>query len=140
VFPLADASFAIALLNPGDTSARLGAFAVVPLDSSLPPKIQGTDAPPMSVATLADPGRALVTVRSTELGVYGTYLVRMPELQVDFIRLSNAPLATGIVSEERIGFVAQEHPEGRITFINLVSGESRTLTGFELASRVIDGE
>jgi hypothetical protein len=34
--------------------------------------------------------------------------------------------------------VAQKHPEGRITFVTLESGEARTLTGFELGSRVVD--
>ena len=36
------------------------------------------------------------------------------------------------------GYVAQKHPEGRITFVTLDSGEARTLTGFELGSRVVD--
>jgi hypothetical protein len=36
------------------------------------------------------------------------------------------------------GYVAQKHPEGRITFVTLESGEARTLTGFELGSRVVD--
>jgi hypothetical protein len=39
-----------------------------------------------------------------------------------------------------VGFVAQQHPEGRITFIDLVSGEPRTITGFELGSKVVTGD
>jgi hypothetical protein len=31
------------------------------------------------------------------------------------------------------------HPEGRITFFDLATGAARTLTGFELASRVVTG-
>jgi hypothetical protein len=38
------------------------------------------------------------------------------------------------------GFVAQSHPEGRITFIDLVSGEPRTITGFELGAKVVTGD
>ena len=36
------------------------------------------------------------------------------------------------------GYVAQKHPEGRITFVTLDSGDARTLTGFELGARVVD--
>ena len=36
------------------------------------------------------------------------------------------------------GFVAQEHPEGRITFIDLVDGQSREITGFELSAKVVN--
>jgi hypothetical protein len=32
--------------------------------------------------------------------------------------------------------VAQRHPEGRITFIDLDTGEQHTLTGFELSTEV----
>ena len=39
----------------------------------------------------------------------------------------------------RRAWIAQEHPEGRITFIDLDSGQARTITGFELGARVVDG-
>ena len=35
-------------------------------------------------------------------------------------------------------FVAQAHPEGRITFVDLDSGAHRTLTGFELGAKVVE--
>jgi hypothetical protein len=44
-----------------------------------------------------------------------------------------------VVAGARRAFVAQQHREGRITFIDLISGEARTLTGFELGARVVDG-
>ena len=37
------------------------------------------------------------------------------------------------------GYVAQEHPEGRITFVKFSDGKVRTLTGFELGAKVVDG-
>ena len=37
------------------------------------------------------------------------------------------------------GFVAQAHPDGRITFVDSKTGEVRTITGFELATQVVDG-
>ena len=50
------------------------------------------------------------------------------------------PLAwDGIVAGAGRGYVAQKHPDGRITFVDFKTGSVRTLTGFELASQVVDG-
>jgi hypothetical protein len=141
VFASPEGSHAIALLAPEPGSERAGAFSTVPVADALPPKIQGTDAPPFRV-TLASSAaglRALVTVRDDAAGVHGTYLVRMPSLQVDRIPLSSPPIAAGVLPDDGLAFVAQRHPEGRITFIDLNSAEAETLTGFELSSRVVDG-
>ncbi len=141
VFAAPDASHAIALLEPGAGSARPGAFSVVPIKSTLPPKIQGTEAPPVSVAIAQAPlGRGLVTVSDERSRTFATYLVRMPELVIDRLPLASAPLATGMVPVAETGFVAEKHPEGRITFVQLASGKARTLTGFELGSKVVDGQ
>jgi len=141
VFAAPDASHAIALLEPDAGSAKPGAFSVVPIKSTLPPKIQGTEAPPVSVAIAQAPlGRALVTVSNEPSRTFATYLVRMPELVIDRLPLASAPLATGMIPVAEAGFVAEKHPEGRITFVQLASGKARTLTGFELGSKVVDGQ
>lgn len=140
VFPTPDGAHAIALLNPALGSTKAGAFSVVPIAADLPPKIQGTEAPPTSVAI--EPGastRAIVTVRDDQKKLYGMYVVRMPQLQVDVHALASPPLASGMVPAAGSGFVAQEHPEGRITFVKLADGKVRTLTGFELGAKVVDG-
>jgi hypothetical protein len=140
VFPADDGGHAIALLATTGSSSKAGAFSIVPVAAKLPPKIQGTDAPPVGVAI--QPGqstRALVTVSDKVAKKFATYLVRMPELQVDPYTLASPPLATGIVPFAGTGYVAQEHPEGRITFVNLADGKARTLTGFELGAKVVDG-
>ncbi|MGZ3478441.1 MAG: hypothetical protein ACXVCJ_28335 [Polyangiales bacterium] len=63
----------------------------------------------------------------------------MPSLAVDRYALASPPIAVGVVAGAGRAFVAQEHPEGRITFVDLGSGTARTLTGFELSARVVDG-
>ncbi|MEO7036922.1 MAG: hypothetical protein ABI548_23435, partial [Polyangiaceae bacterium] len=84
-------------------------------------------------------GKALVTVHDTVSAVHGVYVVGLDNLEQNFIPLSSDPLpgATGIVPEAKRGFVAQKHPEGRITFIDLDTGAAQTLTGFEIAARVV---
>jgi hypothetical protein len=140
-----DGAHAIVLLQPPAGSAKPGAFAVVPITKKLSAAIQGTQAPTVPVDFAKDPpamvaidaNHAVVTV-SDGAQAHFAYLVRMPALTIDPIQLSSAPLrgASGIVAEANQAFVAQQHPEGRITFIDLDSGEQHTLTGFELSSQV----
>lgn len=141
VYPTPNAAHAIALLAPDPaTSSAPGAFSVVPIDRDLPPKLQDTTAAPLSV-TLTNT-RGVVTVRDRTTQAYGAYVVRLPELQVDAVPLASPPLASGLVPAAERAFVAQEHPEGRITFIHLRAERGdpelvQTLTGFELATRVV---
>lgn len=143
--PSPDGAHAVALLAPPAGSKQPGAFAVVPVAKDLPSKIQGTLAatvpadpsksPPAMLAMGND--RALVTV-SDGAGVNVSYLVSMPELTVDTFVLDSVPLpqASGLVPDANQAFIAQQHPEGRITFIDLDSKRARTLTGFELSTKV----
>jgi hypothetical protein len=85
-----------------------------------------------------DDERAVVTVSDPATQTFVAYVVKLPELTIDAIPLASAPLrqASGIVAEANQAFVAQQHPEGRITFIDLDTMEPRTLTGFELSTEV----
>ncbi len=69
-------------------------------------------------------------------GAQAVHVIRMPALANDAIVLPSEPLAAGIIAETKKGFVAQRHPEGRITFVDLGTGSPRTVTGFELADEV----
>ena len=139
-----DGAHAIALLKPPLGSKQPGAFAVVPVAKDLPAKIQGTlaatvpaDVTKAPAMVAIDDHRALVTV-SDGVSVSVAYLVSMPELTVDVFPLDSVPLpqSSGLVPEANQAFIAQQHPEGRITFIDLDSREQHTLTGFELATQV----
>jgi hypothetical protein len=138
VFLTADGAHAIALQDPPRGSIKKGAFSVLSLDAVRAPKLVAADAPAELVALdPGDPSRAIVTVSDPEARLFGTYFVRMPSLQVDFSPLPSRPLSSGTVPAARKGFVAQEHPEGRITFIDLAEGQSREITGFELSAKVV---
>jgi len=140
VFPAADALHAIVLQQPAAGSSKAGAFSVVPTAQLLSPKILGTDAPPNAVAIQPAPKseHALVTVRDDATKKYGVYRIKLSTLQVDYSPLASPPLATGIVAAANAGYVAQQHPEGRITFLEFSTGKMRTLTGFELGAKVVD--
>lgn len=133
-----NAAFGVALMSPPQGSSKAGAFAVVPLATTIAPRIVATSAPVHQVALAPDGERAVITVRDDKQRTYGVYLARMPSLQVDYLDLASAPLAVGVVPTAGRAFVSQQHPEGRITFIDLETGSARTLTGFELGSRVVE--
>jgi hypothetical protein len=138
IFSTPDAQHAVVLHDKtSGADGTPGAFSVVPIGQTLPAKIVATQAPPTSVATTND--RAIVAERDDATKVFGAYLARMPQLMVERYALASPPIAVGAVPNARRAFIAQQHPEGRLTFIDLDTGVARTLTGFELSSRVVDG-
>ena len=140
VYVSPDSQTAITFQLPPPGSMKRGMFSVVPTESVRPPQIVDTDAAPQDVAfSSATVGKALVTVHDATSTTYGVYLIGLTNLDQNLVQLASAPLpgATGIVPDVRVGFVAQQHPEGRITFINLDTGVAQTLTGFEIAAGVV---
>lgn len=133
-----DGSFAVALMSPPSGSNKSGAFALIPVAKELPPRIEGTNNQPEYVSLSGELQRALITTTTSATSQADIFFAQFPGLLVDRIRLSSRPLATGLVPDAEQGFVAQEHPEGRVTFINLTNGQEKTVTGFELAAKVVD--
>jgi hypothetical protein len=145
VFPTDDGQNAIVLhpATPNDTAQ--GAFSVVPIGPSLPANIVSLPAPPIAVSLAPTSDYGLVSVSDTTT-TFRLYLVRMPSLEVVPYTLASAPTAVGIVAQAGQGYAAQDYTEGRITFVDPIaqhcdasSSCSRTITGFELGARVVNG-
>jgi len=140
IYVAPDSQTAIAFQTPPAGSKKKGLFSIVPTQAVRSARIVGTDAAPSEIAfSDADLGKALVTVHDSNSTVNGVYVIGLANLEQNFVALASEPLpgATGIVPLAKRGFVAQRHPEGRITFIDLETGEARTLSGFEIAARVL---
>ncbi len=141
VFPTPDGSHALvlhdALFDAG--SHYPAAFSVAPIALDLPPKIVGLDAPVISIAVAPAGDHGLIATGDQATGIYQLVVASMPSLAVQKLPLASLPIAAGIVAGANRGFVAQKHPDGRITFVNLETGDARTLTGFELGTQVVDG-
>jgi hypothetical protein len=141
VFPSPTAEHAIVIHNSqmGQLSGKPGAFSVVPLSGSGSPVIQTTDAPPMSVAISPSGDRAIIPARDSAQRIYLTYLANLSSGIVDRYELASPPTAAGFVGGvDGQAFIAQDHPEGRVTFIDPKTGQVRTITGFELGASVIE--
>jgi hypothetical protein len=139
VFPTADAAHAIVLHAAAEGSQYPAAMSVLPVAADLPAKLAGLDGPPVSVAVAPAGHRALVATGDASMPEYRLYVAAMPSLEVTSFVLASQPIAAGIVAGADRGYVAQKHPDGRITFVDFATGELRTLTGFELGSQVVDG-
>jgi hypothetical protein len=158
VFPTHNGADAVVLHQaPALGSADLPAFSLVPISQSLPALIQPVNAPPSAVAVSPDSDYALVST-GLDTGTvasgtgasssFGVYLGLLPSLQVIPYQLASPPMAVGIAEVAGKGFVAQDYPDGRITFIDpkaasscdaAICNATRTITGFELSARVVNG-
>lgn len=138
LFAAPDGAHAVGLLSPPEGSTRAGAFSLIPVAENLPPKLQGTQSPTFGVALSTD--NALITTRAGAGQQQQAFLAGFPSLRVDAVELPSAPTASGMVVDAGVAFVAQEHAEGRITFVDLEDAGARTLTGFELGLKVVDGD
>ena len=136
-FASPDAQHGIAFQETAATSTKGGAFSIVSAQSDRAPKVVGTDAPPIALAFSPEGAEAVIATRDLTKQSYGVYLVELANLAQKFVELASPPLSAGIVPAANRAFVAQAHPEGRITFVNLDDGAEHTLTGFELAAKVM---
>jgi hypothetical protein len=53
-------------------------------------------------------------------------------------QLGSPPSAVGILPGAGQAFVAQRHPLGRVSFLDVVTDAVRTVTGFDLNSQIVD--
>lgn len=111
-----------------------GVFSILRLDEERFPRVVGTGAPVVAVA-LSNSGLLV----STDSGsVFEAYRGRFPELTAERSALASRPLSIGILDSEALGYVAQYHPEGRVTFFGIRSDEVRSVSGYELSAEVIE--
>jgi hypothetical protein len=139
VFASPSAQHALVIHNSfnGMAFTSPGAFSVVSLSGNQSPVIQPTDATPLLVAFSPSGDRVLVPVRDDTKRIFGVYLATTASLVADRYPLASPPTSAGFVGAAGQAFIAQDHPEGRITFIDSSSGLVRTITGFELGASVV---
>ena len=98
-------------------------------------KLQVTPAPP-GVFTIVPDGSYLFLLFGS--GVREVQKVETKSFLVTSSQLGSPPISLGSVPKSERVFVNQEHPDGRITFIDWKTSKARTVTGFELNSRIQD--
>jgi YVTN family beta-propeller protein len=108
-------------------------YTVVNLATGFP-KLQITSADVTSLAITPDGSRAFVLLP----GPRAAQRITLASFIVDEFPLGSPPVALAVLGQavKRV-FVSQEHPEGRISFINWETGVVESVTGFELNGRIV---
>lgn len=117
-----DRSFGYSVLNVAErftrlqlTSADVGPFALVPGGS-----------------------HAFVLLRDDARHVALAQRITLASLTIQDIALGSPPVSVGAVPATERAFIGQDHPEGRITFVDWNTGTQQSITGFELNSRIVE--
>lgn len=143
-----DGSAALVLHNklPGDPSPwddfetqldkRYG-FSLVDLES-LFVKLQITDSDPGSFTFSADEQMAYLIIASQSGGQRDVAAINLANFIVGIHALGSHPTEIGSVVATNRVYVSQDHSLGRISFIDVSTGQIRTVTGFHLNSQVIE--
>jgi hypothetical protein len=100
-------------------------------------KLQVVEAEPRSVLFTPDGDRSVVLIRDDAAGVQRVDLVDLRSFIVDGLGLGSPPEGAGYVEATQKIFVSQEHPTGRITFLDR-DGNVETVTGYRLNDAVKD--
>ena len=77
---------------------------------------------------------AILTVFDEGLEVNELHVIDLLRLtlRMDFVPLEALPLFVGALPDRETGYVAQEHPYGKITFVDMETMAKRAVTGYEL--------
>jgi DNA-binding beta-propeller fold protein YncE len=97
-------------------------------------KLQLTLAP-LGPSTIVPDSSNLFILFNT-LGVREVQRVDLRSLRVFPTELGSPPISVGAVPDTNRVFVGQDHPDGRISFIDSTTGAVQSVTGFELNSRI----
>jgi hypothetical protein len=101
-------------------------------------KLQITPVEAGAYALTGDGGFLFLLLRDDATALKQVQQVELKSFLVESITLGSPPISVGAVPTTDRVFVGQEHPDGRVTFIEYSSGEVQTVTGFELNSRIRD--
>ena len=103
-------------------------------------KLQITSADPGAFQFSTTTPRAYVLIDGgDDVGaVAQTHVIELDTGVVRPRNMSSPPETVGILPEAGMAFINQRHPLGRVSFIDVASDAMRTVTGFDLNSRIVD--
>lgn len=122
-------------LDPDAVIDRSHGYSVLDLDTGFS-KLQTSSAPVGSSTVVPDDSALFVLFDDPNKALREVHRVGLESFLVDRIVLGSPPTSVGAVPDTRRVFVGQEHPDGRISFIDWETGDVESVTGFELNSRI----
>jgi hypothetical protein len=100
-------------------------------------KLQLTDAPAGELAITPDGARGFVLLRDDAQSIRIAQRIDFASFLVTDYPLGSPPVSIATLGGTTRVFVSQEHPEGRISFIDWMRGVVESVTGFELNGRIV---
>lgn len=122
-------------IDPDVLIDRSYGYSVLRLEDGFS-KLQLTSSPQGASTIVPDGSTMFILFNSPTLGVRDVHRVALRNFLVQPITLGSPPISLGTVPGTSKVFVGQDHPDGRITFIDWESAETESVTGFELNSRI----
>lgn len=103
-------------------------------------KLQITSADPGFFSFSATTPRAYVLLDGGDAdgATAETHIIELDTGVVRVQKMNSPPETIGILPNAGMAFINQRHPLGRVSFINVVTDAMRTVTGFDLNSRIVD--
>ncbi|PJB36530.1 MAG: hypothetical protein CO108_23125, partial [Deltaproteobacteria bacterium CG_4_9_14_3_um_filter_63_12] len=128
-------------LQSPDPVAKLNGFTLLQFDSDANEhrpfdKLFQTDAGTSGVVFTADDAHLFALVHDDADTVRQSVHVVLDSLYSSVEDLGSPPVLIGALPAADRVYIAQEHPVGRISFIDVLTGRIQTVTGFELNSRI----
>lgn len=129
---------------PGDSRADLTpdqlidqsyGYSVLELESGFS-KLQLTAAPLGSSTIVPDGSTMFILFNLPEQNIREVHRVGLRDFLVQPIVLGSPPVSIGSLPGTSKVFVGQDHPDGRMTFIDWQTAVTESVTGFELNSRI----
>lgn len=102
------------------------------------PRLQLTPADVGPFALVPGGTHAFVLLRDDPRRVWLAQRITLASLTIQDLALGSAPVSVGAVPATERAFIGQDHPEGRITFVDWNTGAQQSITGFELNSRIVE--
>jgi YVTN family beta-propeller protein len=122
-------------IDPDLLIDRSFGYSLVQLDTGFS-KLQLTASPLGPSIILPDGSLLFALFNAPGLGISEVHRIELGSFLVDPITLGSAPISVGAVPRSKKVFVGQQHPDGRITFIDWNTQETESVTGFELNSKI----
>ena len=112
-------------------------FSLVDLES-LFVKLQITESDPGAFAFSPDERAAYLILADLDTGQRDIAVLDLGSFIVGSLQVGSHPVEIGPVAATNRIYVSQEHPLGRVSFIDVPTAQLRTVTGFQLNSQVIE--
>jgi len=101
-------------------------------------KLQPTDAEPGPYAFAADGSSGYLLLSNPADAVRSVEALDLGSFEITSVGLGSPPVSVGVVPQTAQVYVAQDHPLGRMTFVDELTFATRTLTGFGLNGQIIE--